>query len=100
MSAGRNGDRRRRWSVLAEAVLAAYVSLLAAGPLDHHDVACHLKSSTHCTTCVQASVPGTEARAGACVVPLVAGDTLRPEGIHVPAAALVSKPGDRSPPAA
>jgi hypothetical protein len=84
--------------VLAQAVLAAYWSLLAAGPLDHHDVACHLKSATHCTTCVQASVPDTAARPGTHVVPLLAADTLRPARSGAPTAACVSKPGDRSPP--
>jgi len=32
-------------------ILALYVLALAAMPFAHHDLACHLKSSTHCTTC-------------------------------------------------
>lgn len=100
MSASRSDGRRRRWTLIAQAVLAAYLSLLAAGPLDHHDVACHLKSSTHCTTCVYASVPGAEAGPGADLAPPVVSDTRRPERGGVPAAVFVSKPGDRSPPAA
>jgi hypothetical protein len=32
-------------------VVAAYVVALAALPFAHHDLACHLKSSTHCTVC-------------------------------------------------
>ncbi len=36
----------------AKAVVAAYVLAAALLPLGHHDLACHLKSSTHCTTCV------------------------------------------------
>ncbi len=35
-----------------KAVLVAYVLAAALLPLAHHDVACHLKSPTHCTTCV------------------------------------------------
>ncbi len=35
-----------------KAVIAAYVLAAALLPLGHHDLACHLKSSTHCTTCV------------------------------------------------
>lgn len=35
-------------------VLAIYVAAVALLPLTHHDVACHFKSSTHCTTCVLA----------------------------------------------
>jgi len=34
------------------AVLCLYVLAAALMPLGHHDIACHLKSSTHCTTCV------------------------------------------------
>lgn len=37
---------------LLKAVLCAYVLAVALMPLGHHDIACHLKSSTHCTTCV------------------------------------------------
>jgi hypothetical protein len=36
-------------------VLALYVLAAALMPLGHHDVACHLKSTTHCTTCVVGS---------------------------------------------
>ena len=31
--------------------MAFYVLALAAMPFAHHDLACHLKSSTHCVTC-------------------------------------------------
>jgi hypothetical protein len=44
-----------RCGVFARAVLAAYVLAAALLPLAHHDVLCHLKSSTHCTTCVVGS---------------------------------------------
>jgi len=36
-------------------VLAFYVLAAAVLPLAHHDVVCHLKSSTHCTTCAVGS---------------------------------------------
>jgi hypothetical protein len=32
-------------------VIAAYIAALAAMPFAHHDLVCHLKSSTHCATC-------------------------------------------------
>ena len=32
-------------------VVAAYIVALAALPFAHHDLACHLKSSTHCGVC-------------------------------------------------
>jgi hypothetical protein len=36
-------------------VLAVYVLAAALMPLGHHDLACHLKSTTHCTTCIVGS---------------------------------------------
>jgi hypothetical protein len=36
-------------------VLALYVLAAALMPLGHHDIACHLKSTTHCTTCIVGS---------------------------------------------
>ncbi len=50
-----------RCGVLARALLAAYVLAAALLPLAHHDVLCHLKSSTHCTTCVVGSSGETAA---------------------------------------
>ena len=32
-------------------VIAAYFVALAAMPFAHHDLVCHIKSSTHCSTC-------------------------------------------------
>jgi hypothetical protein len=37
---------------LIRAVLMAYVLVVGLLPVSHHDVACHLKSSTHCTSCL------------------------------------------------
>jgi hypothetical protein len=37
--------------VLPRLVLLAYFVALAALPFAHHDVVCHLKSSTHCAVC-------------------------------------------------
>ena len=45
----------------AKALLAAYVLAAALLPLAHHDILCHLKSSTHCTTCAAASSGETAA---------------------------------------
>jgi hypothetical protein len=46
-------QRRARWRGRAWllALLAVYALLLATNPLLHHDVACHVKSPTHCTSC-------------------------------------------------
>jgi hypothetical protein len=42
-------------SILASAVLGLYVLAAALLPLGHHDIVCHLKSTTHCSTCVVGS---------------------------------------------
>ena len=42
---------RPRLGVILKFVIAAYIAALAALPFAHHDLACHLKSSTHCTVC-------------------------------------------------
>ena len=36
-------------------VLALYVLAAALMPFGHHDLACHLKSTTHCITCTVGS---------------------------------------------
>jgi cytochrome c2 len=38
-------------SVARYALVAFYVLASVAMPFAHHDLACHLKSSTHCATC-------------------------------------------------
>ena len=45
------GTSRRRLGVIFRFVIAAYVAALATLPFGHHDLACHLKSSTHCGVC-------------------------------------------------
>jgi hypothetical protein len=45
-----------RWRTLRldlmKVVVATYVLAAALLPLSHHDIACHFKSTTHCTTCI------------------------------------------------
>jgi hypothetical protein len=47
--------RGSRLGVRLKAVLALYVVAAALMPLAHHDLVCHLKSTTHCTTCTVGS---------------------------------------------
>jgi len=54
-----------RCGFLSKALLAAYVLAAALLPLSHHDVICHLKSSTHCTTCLTTTSGETSSRATA-----------------------------------
>ena len=42
---------RRRLAEVSRLVAAAFVVALVALPFAHHDLACHLKSNTHCTSC-------------------------------------------------
>jgi hypothetical protein len=50
-----------RCGVVARTLLAAYVLAAALLPLAHHDALCHLKSATHCATCVVGSSGETAA---------------------------------------
>ena len=40
-----------RLAVVLRFVLVAYFAALATMPFAHHDIVCHLKSNTHCSTC-------------------------------------------------
>jgi hypothetical protein len=41
-------------------VLLVYLTMLAALPLLHHDVACHIKTPSHCTTCLVGAAEKTQ----------------------------------------
>ena len=47
--------RGTRLGLRLKVVLALYVLAAALLPFAHHDLACHLKSTTHCTTCIVGS---------------------------------------------
>jgi hypothetical protein len=44
-----------RCGLFPKALLAAYALAVALLPYSHHDLACHLKSSTHCVSCLASS---------------------------------------------
>ncbi len=92
------GGIRRRFASAVLAALAAYVLVLATGPVGHHDLRCHLKSTTHCTACVQASVAGADVRGATASNPLVAAGTVLSERPERPGPTPVAEPGSRSPP--
>ena len=83
-------------------VLALYVVTSALLPLAHHDVVCHLKSATHCTTCVVGSSAESTAQ------PAVFGSfTLKDAGDastlgteHVESAPRTARSGRAPPPVA
>jgi hypothetical protein len=82
-------------------VLALYVLAAALLPFGHHDLVCHLKSTTHCTTCAVGS--SAEAAADPAVL---AKFWLRDAGIAIvepvdpPHAAVVCPASGRAPPVA
>jgi hypothetical protein len=82
-------------------VLALYVLAAALMPFAHHDLVCHLKSTTHCTTCMVGS--SAEAAADPAVLARFrlndAGATVSDPVTEPDSAARCSTPG-RAPPAA
>jgi hypothetical protein len=80
-------------------VLALYVLAAALMPLAHHDLICHLKSTTHCTTCTVGS--SAEAAVDPAVLArfwlLDAGATLR-DAATEPESATIRPSSGRAPP--
>lgn len=52
MTATRRLPTGSRLGLRLKVVLASYVLAAALMPLAHHDLVCHAKSTTHCTTCL------------------------------------------------
>src|SRR3954468_23578815 len=82
-------------------VLALYVLAAAALPFGHHDLACHIKSTTHCTTCAVGS--SAEATGDSTVLArfwlLDAGIAVS-GAVAAPRAATIRPASGRAPPAA
>ena len=80
-------------------VLALYVLAAALLPFGHHDLACHIKSTTHCTTCTVGS--SAEAAADPAVLARFwlhdAGETVC-EPIDQPQTSLALPESGRAPP--
>jgi hypothetical protein len=81
-------------------VLALYVLAAALLPFGHHDLACHLKSTTHCATCTVGS--SAEAAADPAVLArfwlLDAGATVF-DPVDQPQSAVTHPSSGRAPPA-
>jgi len=96
----RGGLRHRRWRFLPLIGWALYALFLVTAPFAHHDIACHLKTPFHCTSCSSnliGSNPGTPTSLGTGHL----ADAGRAVAIHVLAAGVllpVLSTG-RSPPA-
>lgn len=91
--------RGSRLCLRLKLILAAYAVAVALLPLAHHDLACHLKSSTHCTTCIVGSSAegASHGTALARVVMDDAGAALPAESVAFDAVLLRLAPG-RAPP--
>jgi hypothetical protein len=89
-----------RCGLLSKALLATYVLAAALLPLSHHDVVCHLKSSTHCTTCLVTTsgemAPGAAGLDGAAMCDSGRATTAAAVYVH---STPVSASAGRSPPA-
>ena len=91
-------DRRLGRSVRI-LVLMMYVAIVATLPLLHHDIACHIQSPTHCTTCFLGfaeRAPDAAALSAAQLV-LIGSSSLEAQGSRLPL--LWGDLSGRSPPA-
>ena len=79
--------------------VAAGLVLAVAGAFQHHDLACHVKSSTHCTSCTL-SLAASDAVTGGIVRTPPLDDAGRLARCQVTARSqrVVSRVSDRSPP--
>ncbi|MEP6915077.1 MAG: hypothetical protein ABJC89_05500 [Acidobacteriota bacterium] len=96
MPFSRRGVRLRR---VLNFIVAAYIVAFAALPFAHHDLVCHIKSSTHCTVChVGTSGEDSGAHSGPMQVRLAAAGQPE-EAPAAPAIACAIRPfSGRAPP--
>ena len=101
MSGSRRRARGSRLALRMKLVLAAYVAAAALLPLGHHDLACHLKSSTHCTTCIVGSSAELTADPSALVrQPLLDAGPASATADSAPVSVVLCASSGRSPPVA
>ena len=97
MGLGRVIRRHHRAAVLW--TVAVYALLLAVNPILHDDLACHLKSPTHCSACTASpSASRVEAVGASLPVPVEAGRIETAEHTSETVAPVVVRAG-RAPPA-
>lgn len=80
-------------------VLAAYFVALAAMPFAHHDVVCHVKSSTHCSTCHVGTSADPGPRPTAAAADLSYAGVADQRASRLSAACALSPSAGRAPPA-
>ncbi|HEX2445876.1 MAG TPA: hypothetical protein VHJ77_18160 [Vicinamibacterales bacterium] len=97
---GSLGPRHRSLARATALAATLYAIILAVGPVLHHDLACHLKSRTHCTVCVvSVTASGTQGSAGLIAADLQAFDALALDRNHLVTPVTVALVVGRSPPA-
>lgn len=90
---------RHRLGVILKFVVAAYIAALAALPFAHHDLACHLKSTTHCAVChVGTSADDTSVQPGLGPVDLVEAGFATETLLSVVSSDVLLPSSGRSPP--
>ena len=95
----RSGSRRYRQ--LAYLALALFSVFLLTSELEHHDIACHLKTPQHCTACAQSQL-GSDPHTPASVAQTVLADAgyALPDAVLLSGTVLPTRSSGRSPPAA
>ena len=87
-------------AIVLRIALCLYVLVLGAGPFLHHDLACHLKSRTHCTACVlNASISAVDGGHGPQCFGLSETGPIVRSVAPTPASVHVLRASGRSPPA-
>jgi hypothetical protein len=80
-------------------VVAAFLLAFGALPFAHHDLACHLKSSTHCAVChVGTAAEDSTAQSSFFAVRLADAGVVEHRLAHAWAAQVTSPSSDRAPP--
>ena len=94
------GPSRRRLGVIFEIVIVAYVVALAALPFAHHELVCHLKSTTHCSGCHIGTADSAGVEPGLGSVRLADAGLPAETSVAAPIACPLRPSSGRSPPPA
>ena len=91
----------RRYRQLAYLALALFSVFLATAEIEHHDIACHLKTPQHCTACAQSQL-GSDPHAPTSFDRIVLADAgyAMSDGVLLSGTVLPTRSSGRSPPAA
>jgi hypothetical protein len=91
--------RGRRARTLIALTLAVYGALLLVNPLLHHDLACHVKSASHCDACVANPMASRAETAVAIPAALAVVGPIRPPAMVALVAGSPAPQQGRAPPA-